>query len=624
MLALLVLAGAVLASPAPTPTAMPTPFVTPAPQATVSARPGRVTWSNQLTSNGAGAAASGPGVTPPEAAGFIAGTPLAPESPYDFLTSVPTSNGIGASMQLRGTADYDGGSFDLSLDYGFEALSGSANTIGYWNEGFFPALDPHFSGDRLALPVAFPTHAGQDNTSGIAAALEALHVSSARGDGSADVGWIQPAQTLRFVFAPPPATVAVLGVMPALPETLGPGSPTLSDWNPLDPALALHGVQVQRGLGPANLAYVNAPLPSLPGTATRMQSLSLLEDRGGGNQFGAQIVHAGIGGAPISAGVLYGSNAQLDPNAQGYLPTSTLNGQMQTIVGVHQALHKGDDFVAIDVARSWYGATPVTHPNGNSGGFYHLGYARSLRAGTLQLDAYRFEPRYAQMVLPYGTPENIWSVAWSWPGVWLKSTYQLVDNSVVGINRQGLRVKWSGSSGALTYSIAASRYREIDPETVANAQNEGFVDGFFLPELGESTVGTQSLLAGYIVWHTPFADLSADLVDDAFHRPASIAKDYVAYDVPQYVLSASRTMGAGAVVAVGIARYGLHGSWASFSPNVDVAQRQLFAGFQLRLAGGNELLVQARRLLTAGAGATPGFSADSNANVLVVEERASF
>ena len=50
-----------------------------------------------------------------------------------------------------------------------------------------------------------------------------------------------------------------------------------------------------------------------------------------------------------------------------------------------------------------------------------------------------FRSALRDVILPYGVPENVWSVAWSWPGQWLKSTYQAVDNSIIGINREGYR-----------------------------------------------------------------------------------------------------------------------------------------------------------------------------------------
>jgi hypothetical protein len=600
------------------------PSAVPSPSPTTSAPPPGVVFTNMLVSNGAVSAAAGPGVLPPEGPGFIAGSPLAPQTPYDFLTTVPTVNGIGASVQLLGTANYTAGALRLSAGYGFQILGGSANTIGYWNEPFFPSLNPHFSGARLALPVAFTTHAGQDDTSGIVAAVTDVHIVSSRGGWAVNAGWIAPAQTLRFVFAPPPNVVAPLAILQVLPETLGPGAPTLDTWNAIAPAIPMQGVEAVKSFGTATLALDAAALPALPGTAVRMSSVSLINNRGDGNLFGMQYLHANESGIPILAGVLFGESPMLDPNAQGNLPTSILRSQQQTLVGVSQALHHKRDHGLVEIGRSWYAATPVPIADGVTGGYYHVQYAHDFNAGTFTLDWYRFEPHYAQTVLPYGTPGNIWSVAWSWPGVWLKSTYQLVDNTIVGINREGFRGKWSEKTGAFEYTVEAAHYRQVEPETVANALREGFVDGFFLPQPTNGSLGTESQLAGFVTWHARFADVTADLDDDVFHRPSPVARDYVSYDVPQYVLAATKTLTPSVVVSAGLARYGMNGSWATFDRNVAVAQRQFFAGGQVKLDARNTLMIAARRLLTTGPAPTTPFSSDMTANLLIVEDRFSF
>ncbi len=610
-------------APAPSPVA--TPFVTPSPAPAAPVARDRVTWNNAFYSNFASSSVGGPGALPPEARGFINGSPLAPGTPYDFFSSAVTTNGNGAAVQMRGSAEFASShGWQAEMDYGFGALQGGANTIGYWTEPLFPALDPHFSGSRLALPVAFPLHAGQDETAGIAAAITGLHLTSTRGGWTLNAGYIQPAQTLRFVFAPPPNAVAALSVMPATAETLTAGAPSLTDWTQLDPAIPMRGVEFVKSFGSsATLALDDATLPSLPGTQTRLTSGSLEIDRGAGNQFGLEFLHVGLAGIPTLAGVLYGANPALNAGPQGNLPTSTLSSQRQTLVGVRQALHGGRDYGVIEIGRSWYDATPVAIPNSDSGGYYHLAYAHDFAAGMAEIDAYRFEPRYAQMVLPYGTPENIWSVAWSWPGVWLKSTYQLVDNTQIGINRQGLRLKWNGTSGVVQYGVSFSQFHQVQPETVANAVVEGFVDGFFLPEFREATIGEQAQAAGYLTVHLPFGDLTADTVDDAFHRPAVAARDAVSYDIPQYVLSASKTTKS-TVLAIGIGRYGMLGSWASSTQNVNIAQRQLFAGVQTKLPWNHELLVAYRRILTDGLSGAPPIPANASGNLLIVEDRVAF
>jgi len=432
---------------------------------------------------------------------------------------------------------------------------------------------------------------------------------------------------LRFVFPPPPNVVAPLAVMPSTPDTLGPPAPSLAPFSQLGPAIPVHGSELSANLGKYHVAAIVASLPSLPGTAARVRTISALRDDGDGNQLGAQIAHFTEAGDPQSLGVLFGSIPSLDPGPQGPLPTSTLSGQRNTLAGIHYANHRQNAYALADVGVSWYDATYAAASHAaKPGAFYHVGYAYGARGRFAQLDAYRFEPRYAQIVLPYGTPENIWAVAWSWPGVWLKSTYQVIDNSQVGINRQGFRLKYSNdASPVMNYHVSYARFWQIEPASLSNAREPGFVEGFFLPQSGSGTIGAQEQLAGYLVWHTPYADLAVDAVEDRFYRATpGDPREYVSYHVPQYIISASRTFGTRAVTAVGLGRYGLSGSWASFATNVQVAQRQVFAGLQYQLSPAHLIHVQARRFLTDGTSATPGIPANANASVIVIEDRISF
>ena len=94
------------ATPAPSASPAQTPFVTPAPPAPAPAALERVTWNTAFYTNFASSAVGGPGVLPPEATGFINGSPVAPGTPYDFFSSAVTTNGNGASVQMLGSAEY--------------------------------------------------------------------------------------------------------------------------------------------------------------------------------------------------------------------------------------------------------------------------------------------------------------------------------------------------------------------------------------------------------------------------------------------------------------------------------------------------------------------------------------
>ncbi len=119
------------------------------------------------------------------------------------------------------------------------------------------------------------------------------------------------------------------------------------------------------------------------------------------------------------------------------------------------------------------------------------------------VEYYRFDPRYATIILPYGVPENVWSVAWSWPGQWLKSTYQAVDNSIVGINREGFRMHADASHGKSGGACRCIRVAADRSDHVSQAAaQEGWVDGYFLPQRdSDATLGWQRQVGLYAAWH---------------------------------------------------------------------------------------------------------------------------
>jgi len=77
------------------------------------------------------------------------------------------------------------------------------------------------------------------------------------------------------------------------------------------------------------------------------------------------------------------------------------------------------------------------------------------------------------------------------------------------------------------------------------------------------------------------------------------------------------------VIAVGMGRYGMLGSWASGSQNVNLAQRQLFAGVETKLPWKHELLVSYRRI-SPPASPDAAIPANTNGNLLLVEDRFAF
>jgi hypothetical protein len=369
-----------------------------------------------------------------------------------------------------------------------------------------------------------------------------------------------------------------------------------------------------------------AALPSLPGTSAQLTQGSFVIDRGEGTRFSAEISHVSTGGAPIFASVLF---AQGTPQltSQGLIPFGTIGGQRQTVFGLRGAFHVFDVADAVvEYGRSEYGADGVAQPgSAKPGNYYHAGLTKTLRRATFAVDLYRNEARYATAILPYGVPENLWPVTWSWPGPWLKSNYQVIS-SPAGANRQGYRLKYQLDGGRLEVHASYANFGQIDPVTFANAMQTGFVDEFFLPQHGDAaTLGRQNQYAVWARWHAGFADLTVDWVYDTVRRGADAAHaiDYVAFAAPEYTMYASRRIGTGALASLGYAQYFMKGAFANVVDNVNFGQRQVFAGAEFHESAHSSTLLSVRRSVFAGyatilTGVPPP---DFTSTLVIVEQR---
>jgi hypothetical protein len=570
---------------------------------------------------------NGPGQIGPEAAGFIAGSPLAPNTPYDLFSSAPQVPGVAGVGQIVSTATYGSRTYDVSLTAALAYVRGSVTNASYWGESLLPAVNPHLGSQALPYAVAFPTHAGQDDGNAVRLSIQSGSVATADGNLRVRGGWFDLAQTDRFVFAPPPLTSANPAIAYAPAESLTNGLPALDGWQPFASALPLHGVDMLAKRGTASLELTSAALPSLPGTSARLTMGSLVFDRGEGTRISAQAAHVVTSGAPFVTTVPFGIDPQFVSTPQGVLPASTLSGQRQTIAGVRAAFHLapriGLDAVA-EIGRAWYDAAPVAHPGTQGpGGYYHIGLTKTQGRATGSLDLYRMEPRYATAILPYGIPENQWSAAFAWPGQWLKSNYQLIDNSVLGVNRQGYRLRYFVDRGPLEVHLEHTDVRQIDPETTVESTNNGFVDGYYLPQRPDAaTFGRQKRTAAWIAWHPGFGDVTLDLVDDTLYRPFAAAhpEDRVSYEVPQAVLAYARRLSPNVVVATGMGRYAMKGT---FSEPLDFAERLFFLGAQVRQSRSAMLLATFRRTAFGGVSTLPAAMrpADFTGSAFILEQR---
>ncbi|HEV2037048.1 MAG TPA: hypothetical protein VGQ96_00455 [Candidatus Eremiobacteraceae bacterium] len=613
------------ADPTPSTQTVETPAPTPSP---LLKR--RASWRNSLDGFASlvDQATAGNGITPPEGPGFAAGSPLSPMTPYDTFASTPNTPGIGGLAQFVLTTQFTSSRINASLQSGVGYATGSTTNNAYWTEPLMPTLNPHLGSQALPYAVGFPTHAGQDDGTNTRASI--LEGSLGANDGSWLLrgGWFNLNQNDKFVFTQPPLTSLTPAITAQTAESLGNGAPTLDGWPSPAPGSPLQGVDLTLHEKSTTLEVTDAALPSLPGTYARLTLGSLVLERGAGTRFSADLLHLATSGNSIGTTTLFGQSARLNPGPQGELPTSNLGSQSQTIAGLRGAFHVANTFDGVvEVGRAWYDAHQVLLPGtARPGSYYHAALIHTARRAVTAIEAYRDEPRYATAILPYGVPENIWSVAWSWPGVWLKSTYQLADNSIVGANRQGYRLRYALNGGPFEIHAAYGSYQQVELATTDNATQTGFVEGFYLPQFpGAGTLGRMHQYAAWLAWHPAIADLTVDYVDDTMHRDfqTNQPQDAVSLNAPQVVFAASRYLTKSSLVSAGYGRFAMRGSWAQGSvTNVDFAENVFFAGTQLVESRHANVLLQIRSTTFSGLPSSAGGpSPDYHSTMLVVEQR---
>jgi hypothetical protein len=164
---------------------------------------------------------------------------------------------------------------------------------------------------------------------------------------------------------------------------------------------------------------------------------------------------------------------------------------------------------------------------------------------------------------------------------------------------------------------------QIDPETRVTAEQEGFVDGYYLPQLpAYATFGQQKRYAGWVAWHPAIGDFTLDIVDDTLYRPfdAGQPEDRVSYEVPQAVLAYSKRISSNVVASAGLGRYAMKGT---FGEPIDFAERVYLAGVEVKQTARSSLLVSFRRSIFGGISTEPlaGISPDFGSSLLTIEQR---
>ena len=254
------------------PPATPSPAVTgsPAPAATPNPRkvppPSRLYVSGRETIFFGDQQYAGSGVSPPEAASFASGG-LGPATPYDFFSGAPTQSGIGSTQDVRIDLSYQTGALVYGARVWAENVQGSAHVDAYWNEPLLSTLNPHMGMRAFTLPIAFTTHAGQDDVTAFRGSLTQGWIGTPGGGDELRVGVFNDDLADRFVYAPPPAPGTLPAVAPVLPASLGDGAPGLSDWRVRRGTTPIVGTELtlHSGLGTLDVARARCRRCRAPG-----------------------------------------------------------------------------------------------------------------------------------------------------------------------------------------------------------------------------------------------------------------------------------------------------------------------------------------------------------------------
>jgi len=194
---------------------------------------------------------------------------------------------------------------------------------------------------------------------------------------------------------------------------------------------------------------------------------------------------------------------------------------------------------------------------------------------------------------------------------------------VLGVNRQGYRFRYYVDKGPLEVHLEYTDLRQIEPETTVTAEQTGFVDGYYLPQLpDEATFGRQKRYGFWSAWHPSFGDVILDIVDDTLNRPTVAGRplDGVSYEVPQAILTFDRHISSNVIASAGLGRYAMNGR---FSEPLDFSERVFLAGVEVRETSQASLLTSFRRFAFGGITTDPSDPRSPNftGSLITVEQR---
>ena len=587
------------AAPAPSASPRPAPTVKPA---------SKFNMKIDTYTSGTNQQFTGPGISPAEGPGFAAGGPVAPGTPYDMFSGASQSTGEGLSFDFLLTPIYTiTPSIDVSATVGYGSASGSGNVVNYWGDAIMPTINPNLGSRAFQLTPAFTTHNGQDPVSGTKASILSGSIAEHNGNGALSVGWFSLHQNVPWAMSQAPWTSTPFELAPQIPQSIGDGPPTVDVMKEGPTVLPLSGADLWLKKDLATLEVASADLPAPYTSPARILTGSVVIDHGDGLTYSGELTGLRSWG-PDTGRVLFGSSAAF---VNG-VPQSTVYGQQMLVAGIGATFPLGVSDGEVRYGYSCYGASgaATATPNCTSGNYYYAMLHHGFSHFDLQLSGVRFEGTYAPAILDYGTIENVWTYPAAWPGTWLRGNYQLVDNSEVGPNRQGVRLQTTFVVAGVETRLAFGEYSQIQALDANSAFTPGFVEPYFLPQISApGSLGTEQHFEGWFSYHAKWADITLDLsqVNTWRAAPAGQPQDNVQMQYPSGVLTFSRPFGPKVSGAAGIGRFALNGRFDTSGPvNAQLSQDVVFAGLQLRSNGTSGYGLEYRLYSTAGLPTLPG------------------
>ena len=570
--------GVALAQTTPVPAASASPD--PAP----TKKPARYTVKIETYTSGTNQQFVGPGTTPAEGPAFSAGGALAPGTPYDFFSGASQATGQGISQDfLVKPIFYANPNVDVSVTLGYGSASGTGNVVNYWGDAIMPSINPNLGNRAFTLTPQFTTHNGQDPISATKLGVLQGSIMDHNGNGGITLGYFDLHQTVPFAMSQAPWVSTPFQVVPQLPHNIGDGAPTVDVLKGNPQFLPMSGFDAWYKADLATFEVASGLMPAPTNSPTRITTASVVLNHGAGLSYSGELTMLNQYG-PETARVLFGSGATLTNG----IPQSMLFGQHQFVAGLGATFTTGQVDADLRYGYSCYNAigTAASTAACTSGNYYYGKLHHGFSHFDVAIEGVRNEASYAPAILDYGTLENVWTYPAAWPSNWLRGTYQAVDNSMVGPNRQGFRLGGTTIIAGIEIRLSYARYSQIQVVDGTSAFASGFIEPYFLPQLSGGSIGIEQHAEGWFSYRAKWADIVLDLAQINMWRSGTapvLGADAVRMAYPMGTLSLTRPFGPKVTGTIGAGRSALNGQFNTSGPNnADLSQDVIFAGAQYR------------------------------------------